>query len=63
MNVVDEPIITTGAASAGLMNAELGRSVQSSGRERGHELKVGGLAAKTSAEGSEGGPASGAGLY
>ena len=40
VHVVDKPVIATRAASAVLMNAELGVGVKGCGRQRGHELEV-----------------------
>ena len=61
MDVVDKPIIATGAAAAGLMNSKLRISVDGCCWEHGHELRVGGLGTAT-AEGLEHGPSPSGGL-
>ena len=61
MDVVNKPVIATRAAAAGLMDAELRIGVQCSGRQRGHELEVGGLRSAT-AERLEHGPSTRSGL-
>ena len=61
MDVVNEPVIATGAAAAGLMNSKLRISVDGCCWEHGHELRVGGLGTAT-AEGLEHGPSPSGGL-